>query len=215
MRLKLIPTLLLAGIVLMGTIASSAPSEAAPILSILNVYGKDDDLTIDFYLKNAIDRDLIQTMKDGVPTLLSYQVDVWLDRDNWYDKLVKSVRYSYRMHYDNWDTVYCVTAIQGNRKEEITAGDIAELVHVVCNQLRMRACGLSELSPSRNYYVAITAEIQPLSAERVREIDNWLGGENAEESGGGMLDFVIGVFSSGGKTTEIKGDSFRPRDLSG
>ena len=215
MRLKFIPALLLAGIVLLGTIAFSAPSEAAPILSILNIYGKDDDLTIAFYLKNAIDRDLIQTMKDGVPTLLSYQVDVWLDRDNWYDKLVKSVHYSYRMHYDNWDTVYCVTSIYENRKEEMTAGDIAELVHVVCNQLRMRACALDELSPHRKYYVAITAEIQPLSAERVREIDNWLGGEGAEESGSGMLDFVIGVFSSGSESTEIKGRSFRPRDLSG
>ena len=215
MRLKLIQTLLLAGIILAGTIASSAVAEGAPILSILNIYGKGDDLTIDFYLKNAIDRDLIQTMQDGVPTLLTYQVDVWLDRDNWYDKLVKSVRYSYRMHYDNWDTVYCVTSIHENRKEDITAGDIAQLVHIVCNQLRMRACGLGELSANRKYYVAITAEIQPLSAERVREIDNWLGGENAEESGSGMLDFVIGVFSSGGKSTEIKGRSFRPRDLSG
>lgn len=215
MRLKLVQTLLLAGIILLGGLASAKPAEAAPILSILNIYQKDDNLTIDFYLKNAIDRELIQSMRDGVPALLSYQVDIWLDRDNWYDKLVKSVRYSYRMQYDNWDTVYTVTSIHEDYREDITAGDIAELVHVVCNQLRMRACKLSELSPTSRYYIAITAEVQPLSAERVREIDNWLGGENTDESGSGMLDFVIGIFSSGGKTTEVKGRSFRPRDLSG
>ena len=212
MRLKFILTLFLAGIILLG---NTTPSRAAPKLSILNIYEKDDDLTIDFYLKDAIDRDLVQSMKDGVPALLSYQVDVWLDRDNWYDKLVKSVRYSYRMHYDNWDTLYCVTAVRESRREEITAGDIAELVHMVCNQLRMRACRMSELSPNRRYYVTISAEIQPLSAERVREIDNWLGGGNADESGSGMLDFVIGIFSAGSKSTDIKGRTFRPRDLAG
>jgi hypothetical protein len=212
-RLKLVQTMLLAGIILLAGLALAKPAGAAPMLSILNIYGKDDDLTIDFYLKNAIDRDIIQSMKDGVPALLSYQVDVWLDRDNWYDKLVKSVRYSYRMQYDNWDTVYTVTSIHEDYREDITAGDIAELIHVVCNQLRMRPCKLSDLSPQSRYYIAITAEVQPLSAERVREIDNWLGGEDADESSGGMLDFVIGIFSSGGKSTEIKGSPFRPRDL--
>ena len=212
MRLSLSLTTLAVGIILLCAVAMA---HAAPLLSILNIYTEDENLCIDFYLKDAIDRDLIQTMRNGIPTLLSYQVDVWLDRANWYDKLVKTVRYSYRMHYDNWDTLYCVSAISQHRKEEISAGDVAELVHLVCNQQRMKACRLTELSPDRTYYVTISAEIQALSAERVREIDNWLGGEEAEESGGGMLDFVIGVFSGKSRTAEIKSSIFSPEGLTG
>jgi hypothetical protein len=212
MRLKLTLTLVVAGVILLGATASSG---AAPLLSILNVYTEEENLCLDFYLKDAIDRDVIQTMRNGVPTLLSYEVEIWLDRSNWYDKLVKTVRYSYRMHYDNWDTLYCVSAISENRKDEINAGDVAELVHLVCNQLRLKACPLSQLRSDRTYYVTISAEIQALSAERIREIDNWLGGEGSEESAGGMLDFVIGIFGSKGRTAQTKSSAFSPEGLAG
>ena len=172
---------------------------------------------MDFYLKDALDRELIQAMRNGIPTLLSYQVDIWQDRSNWYDKLVKSVRYSYRMNYDNWDTLYTVDAVTEERHEVISAGDVAELVHLVCNQQRMKTCKTGILEHSRSYYVTISAEIEALSAERIREIDSWLGGDETKEKsgGGGMLGFVIGVFTSGSKTAETKSSMFSLEGLRG
>jgi len=213
MRLKLTLGLCLAGIAV-GMAASIA--SAAPLLSILNIYEEDEFLCVDFYLKDALDRELIQAMRNGIPTLLSYQVDIWQDRAHWYDKLVKSVRYSYRMNYDNWDTLYTVDAVIEDQREVISAGDVAELVHLVCNQQRMKTCRLRTLDRSRSYYVTISAEIEALSAERIREIDSWLGGDEEEEtSGGGMLGFVIGVFTSGSKTAETKSSIFSLEGLSG
>ncbi len=214
MRLKLTLGLCTAGIAL----AMAAPiASATPLLSILNVYEEEEYLCVDFYLKDALDRELIQAMRNGIPTLLSYQVDVWLDRANWYDKLVKSVRYSYRMQYDNWDTLYTVNAAAEERQEVISAGDIAELVHLVCNQQRMKTCRLGTLDRGRSYYVTISAEIEALSAERIREIDSWLGGneKDAKSEGGGMLGFVIGVFTSGSKTAETKSNIFSLEGLTG
>jgi hypothetical protein len=213
MRLKLTFGLCLAGIAL-GMAASNVT--AAPLLSILNIYEEDEYLCVDFYLKDALDRELIQAMRNGIPTLLSYQVDIWQDRANWYDKLVKSVRYSYRMNYDNWDTLYTVDAVREEQREVINAGDVAELVHLVCNQQRMKTCRTGILERRRSYYVTISAEIEALSAERIREIDSWLGGDAEEErSGGGMLGFVIGVFTSGSKTAETKSNIFSLEGLSG
>jgi hypothetical protein len=211
MRLRLMLVLWAAGIAVALVAPLAAPAlSAAPLLSILNVYQEDGYLCVDFYLKDALDRELIQAMRNGIPTLLSYQVDVWLDRANWYDKIVKSVRYSYRMNYDNWDTLYTVDAVTEERKEVISAGDVAELVHLVCNQQRMKTCGLGMLAPGRSYYLTISAEIEALSAERIREIDTWLGGEERTEKseGGGMLGFVIGLFTSGSKTAETKSNMF-------
>jgi hypothetical protein len=79
----------------MAWLAAAPATSAAPLLSILNVYQEDDFLCVDFYLKDALDREFIQSMRNGIPTLLSYQVDVWLDRANWYDKLVRTVRYTH------------------------------------------------------------------------------------------------------------------------
>jgi hypothetical protein len=211
MRLKLVLILYLAGIALALAVPLSAQAVmAAPLLNILNVYGENEHLCVDFYLKDGLDRDLIQAMRNGIPTLLSYQVDVWLDRPNWYDKLVRSVRFTYRMRYDNWDTLYTVDAVTEERHEVISAGDIAELVHLVCNQQRMKTCRLAMLDRDRSYYLTISAEIEALSAERIREIDSWLGGEEeaSEAGGGGMLGFVIGLFTPGSKTAETKSNIF-------
>jgi hypothetical protein len=219
MRLRLVLVLCVAWIA--PALAAPVGVEAvlaAPLLNILNVYGENNNLCVDFYLKDALDRELIQGMRNGIPTLLSYKVDVWLDRPNWYDKLVKSVRYSYRMKYDNWDTLYTVDAVTEDRHEVISAGDVAELVHLVCNQQRMKTCRLNVLDPGRSYYVTISAEIEALSAERIREIDSWLGGEGeSKESGGGggMLGFVIGIFTPGSKTAETKSSIFRLEGLTG
>ena len=214
MRLKLTLGLCLAGIAV-GIAASNVT--AAPLLSILNIYEEEQFLCVDFYLKDALDRELIQAMRNGIPTLLSYQVDIWQDRANWYDKLIKSVRYSYRMNYDNWDTLYTVDAVTQDQHEVISAGDVAELVHLDCNQQRMKTCRLGILDRSRSYYITISAEIEALSAERIREIDSWLGGDETKESsgGGGMLGFVIGVFTSGSKTAETKSSIFSLEGLSG
>jgi hypothetical protein len=214
MRLKLALGLCLAGIAL----AMAVPiASAAPLLNILNIYDEDEYLCVDFYLKDALDRELIQAMRNGIPTLLSYQVDIWLDRANWYDKLIKSVRYSYRMNYDNWDTLYTVDAVAEERQEVISACDVAELVHLVCNQQRMKTCRLGMLDRGRSYYVTISAEIEALSAERIREIDSWLGGDETKKKseGGGMLGFVIGVFTPGSKTAETKSNMFSLEGLTG
>ena len=124
MRLRLVLVLCVAWIA--PALAAPVGVEAvlaAPLLNILNVYGENNNLCVDFYLKDALDRELIQGMRNGIPTLLSYKVDVWLDRPNWYDKLVKSVRYSYRMKYDNWDTLYTVDAVTRRRCSLPATGD--------------------------------------------------------------------------------------------
>jgi hypothetical protein len=211
MRLSLAVTLTLTIIMLLGGVSSSA---AAPHLSVMRVYGEEDCVCVDFYLKDAIDREIIDGMRNGIPAQLSYRIDVWRSRGSWYDKLIRTVKYAYRMHYDNWDTLYTVSTVRDGTEERINAGDAAELVHLVCNQQRMKACRLRELNTASRYYLTISAEVKSLGAERVKEIDSWLGGDDADDSGG-LLDFVIGVFTSKSKSAETKSKSFKLEGLSG
>jgi hypothetical protein len=204
-------------LLLLIVLTAAGSASAAPHLSVSGIYGENDYLCVDFRLRNAIDKDLLESMHNGVPTLLRYQVDVWLDRTSWYDKLVESVSFSYKIHYDNWDTLYCVDNLRETSEERIGAGDVAELIHLVCNQQRMKICRIGLLDSLADYYITISAEVRSLSAERVREIDSWLGGggEEAEEAGGGLLGFVIGLFTSQSKTTETKTDTFKLKGLPG
>jgi hypothetical protein len=187
------------------------PALASPHLTANKIYGEEGYLCVDFVLRNAIDNTLLESMRNGVPALLQYEVGVWKDRSRWYDKLVRTRTFVYRIHYDNWDTLYCVSRIRDRNEESIGAGGVAELIHLVCNQERMQICPIGDLDQVASYYLTVSAEIKSLSAERVREIDSWLGGgEDAKEAGGGLLGFVIGVFTSGSKTAEYKSWEFSP-----
>jgi hypothetical protein len=203
---------LTAGLALVCAVLSIASACASqPLLSILSLYAEDDYLCVDFYLKNALEKDLLTSVRNGVPALLVYQVRVWEDRANWYDRLVKSMTYSYKIAFDNWDTLYCVDAVVQDRKETGRAGTVAELVHLLCNQKKLKTCPVSELSNAASYYVTISAAVQSLSAERVREVESWLDGETGEgkqEAGGGLLGFVVDLFASNAKRAEAKSNLF-------
>jgi hypothetical protein len=217
MRISLLAVPLLIGVVLLLTVGFAVgTASATPHLSLSKIYGEDEYLCVDFRLRNAIDKDLLESMHSGVPTLLRYRVDVWKNRSSWYDKLVRSVTFSYKIHYDNWDTLYCVSNLEEAPQERIGASDVAELIHLVCNQQRMKVCPMGMMYSTSDYYVTISADIRSLSAERVREIDSWLGGsDDAEQSDGGLLGFVMGLFGSGSRTAETKSNSFNLRGLAG
>jgi hypothetical protein len=194
---------------------ATAAQAADPLLSVYRIFNEENNLCLDFHLKGVIDDDLLTSVQNGIPALLSYRVDVWLDRPRWYDKLVLTVQYAYKIHYDNWDTIYRVTEITEGGSDESEADNKAELVHAVCNQSATCVCPMASLNRERNYYITIEAEIQSLSVERVREIDSWLGGsDEVDKSQGGLLGFVVGLFGSNRKTATTRTSPFGLEGLS-
>jgi hypothetical protein len=213
MRWKLASGLVLACVVL----SAASVCAAQPLLSLMGVKGQDGYLCLDFYLKNAFEKDLLSSIKNGVPALLVYQVRIWEDRANWYDKLVKSMTYSYKIAFDNWDTVYCVDAVAEERQNTGRAHTKADLVDMLCSHDGFKTCPLAELNTTATYYVTISAAIQSLSAERVREIESWLGGQTGDakqQAGGGLLGFMVDLFSSNAQRAETKSNLFSLEALS-
>lgn len=196
--------------VITALLVFAAASSAQPLLSILSLYSEDDHLCVDFYLKNALEKDVLTSIKNGVPALLSYKVEIWEDKANWYDKIVRTFTYSYKIAYDNWDTLYCVDALTQGKKETGKAKNVAELIHLLCNQKKLKTCPLRELSREASYYVNISAAIQTLSAERVKEIESWLGGSggDSQREAGGLLGFVVDMFGSKARQVSAKSNIF-------
>ncbi|HVP58057.1 MAG TPA: DUF4390 domain-containing protein, partial [bacterium] len=148
---------------------------------------------------------------------LSYRIEVWEDRANWYDRLINSSTYSYKIAYDNWDTVFCVDALSRGKTETGRFKNLADLLHQVCTQHAFRACPISSLSRDGSYYVTISAAIQALSAERVKEVENWLGGGQSDDDpskAGGLLGFVVDMFTSKAKRADAKSSIFALEALS-
>jgi hypothetical protein len=209
-ELALARKLAVASLLVCAVLAHAAPCASEPLLSILSLYNSEDYLCVDFYLKNALEKDLLTSIRNGVPALLSYQVKVWEDRASWYDKMVETTTYSFKIAYDNWDTLYAVDALTQGKQESGRAKNVADLVHLICNQRAFKTCRMGELNREASYYVTISAAIQSLSAERVREIESWLGGRGDKDptQAGGLLGFVVDIFSSKAKRAEAKSSIF-------
>jgi hypothetical protein len=199
-----VASLLACAVLLAATVSSSQP-----LLSILSLYSEEDHLCVDFYLKNAFEKEVLSSIRNGVPTLLSYQVQVWEDRANWYDQVVKTTSYSYKIAYDNWDSVYCVDAIAQDRKETGRASNIADLIHLLCNQKKFKTCPIADLNRNASYYVTIKAAIQSLSAEKIKEVESWLGGRGDDpKQAGGLLGLMVDIFTSNARQVEAKSSVF-------
>jgi hypothetical protein len=196
---------LLSAVVFYASVCTSQP-----LLSILSLYSEDGHLCVDFYLKNALETETLASIKNGVPALLSYKVEVWEDKANWYDKLVSTFTYSYKIAYDNWDTLFAIDAVSQGRQETGKARNVADLIHMVCNQKKFQTCSISHLNRDASYYVTIQAAIQSLSAERVREVESWLGGGDSGggREAGGLLGFVVDMFASKAQRVETKSNVF-------
>jgi hypothetical protein len=210
---RLVPTV--SAVLAIAVLASAAPSASQPLLSIMSLYSQDEHLCVDFYLKNALEKEILTSVRNGVPALLSYRVEVWEKRDSWYDRLVKSVTLSYKIAYDNWDTLYCVDAISEGQVETGKAKEVGELLPL-CNQHGVKACPVKELDRDGSYYVTISAAIQALSAERVKEIESWLGGRRDQDPAraGGLLGVVVDMFTSKARRAEAKSSSISLESLS-
>jgi hypothetical protein len=204
-----------ASVLACAVLLAATVSSAQPLLSILSLYSEDDHLCVDFYLKNAFEKEVLASIRNGVPTLLSYQVQVWEDRANWYDHVVNTTNYSYKIAYDNWDSVFCVDAIAQDRKETGRAANIADLIHLLCNQKKFKTCPISDLSRNASYYVTIKAAIQSLSAEKIKEVESWLGGRGDDpKQAGGLLGFMVDIFTANAKQVEAKSSVFALEALS-
>lgn len=186
-------------------VVPATPTLAGPRLVVSNISKDGAFLCADLRLYDVLDSELINSIKDGVPAMLRYRIDLWKKRGLWYDKLVASFTTTYRIEYDNWRMHYLV--LRADREDNLVGnGNIAEIIHLACNQPHLKICPLESLDSLAEYYLNATAEIRLLTAEKIREIDQWLAGK---DRGGGMLGLIVGLLGSKPRSAETRSSSFR------
>jgi hypothetical protein len=183
---------------------TSSASAGEPTLSVSRIYALEESLCIDFQLKDAITTEVMDQVREGVPLEILFKIEVWRE-SFWFDRTIATAAVSCVFRYDNWDTVYCITRSHEGvaLRETIRSASIAEIIHKTCVYNALRTCGLDKIKPDKSYFVVVRSEIRYLGAERVREIESWLSGEDPrEDEGGGLLDLVVSAFGAETKSVE-------------
>jgi hypothetical protein len=121
------------------------------------------------------------------PAALAYTIELWRERANWFDSIVSSRTYGFRLDYDHLRNLYRVVTPEG---EILEVADRGTLVSLLCFQDGVVGGRTRDLEPGRQYYFAVTARLTPIDLNELGEIEDWMSGEIQT---GTRRDGILGV----------------------
>lgn len=215
-----LPRTLTAAIAL-AILFAPAPLLAAGTISFDNIRVRDGWLEIDLRVEGALSPEVRESLEKGLPTTVTYVVELWRSRSRWFDRLEATRYVEFRVEHDAWTGTYRVKSAEGESWE---IADFAPLEGLVLRPAAIRVSPIARISGRSAHYFSVSARVRPLELEQIREIEDWLEGkipgeEEGKKSGGvlGMPErvfgFVAGIAGFGEETVEAKSISFRPESL--
>ncbi|HEX2218979.1 MAG TPA: DUF4390 domain-containing protein [Gemmatimonadales bacterium] len=121
----------------------------------------------------------LSTLRSGLPIRLHYRIEVWRSRDGWLDQLTRQVYWDVVVRHEPLLDEYTMLTIFGTRVQERRYATLDALTAALAFAYQIN---VSPGEPGRYYYTA-TLEISTLSDADLDELERFLEGEIAEESG--------------------------------
>jgi hypothetical protein len=201
-----------AGLILWGA-ASTASGDDIRLL-IGEVFGDDPFVRLSFELSDPLPEADIHGPTGSTPAALAYTIELWRERTNWFDAIVSSRTYGYRLEFDHLRSLYRAVTPDGKILE---TADRSELIQVICEQDSVVGARTADLKQGKDYYFAITARLTPIDINRLAEVEGWLSGEirTGTRRGGilGVPKALVGVLADlagfGDRSIVVRSDVFR------
>ena len=140
---------------------------------------------LDCELTGMISGEVLDALQSGLPATVIFEWQLWWDRDGWWDKRVDTGATFYRIYYDVLQTRYDVFDHRGRL---LLSAETPAAVEACFRQ--QPGLELREFPPvlaDRLYYIDLVARIEPLDEEEIRDLEDWLRGD---EDGRNSLDLV-------------------------
>jgi hypothetical protein len=172
-------------------------------------------LFVDYRLDQPFQGKVLDGVRSGLPSTLTYTIEVWRQRSGWWDKLEETRESRLRVLRDLLNDQYILVSPEEVRR----FADLESLTQAACSN---RKEYLRPLSPDKSYYVTITANLAPLSVEDLKELEEWLQGtlRTGESHAGGiagisgtMVGMLMSMTGFGDETVHGRTPSFVPDDL--
>ena len=161
---------------------------------------------------------LTETLLQGMPATVTFEVGVWKDRSLWFDKLVVALQSEHKVVYDPWAKTFRIGS-GGAPLRTRSAPTLDSLAALLFAERRLPVAEESALDPTGRYYVSVRVVIRPLSAEDLGEVEDWLSGavENPEGKSHGLPRYLFGLAANlsglGDRSESAKSERFEPARL--
>lgn len=176
--------------------ALSSTAQADEVDIAVSVASNGDWLVVDFRCRELFDDEVREALGSGLPARVTLGIELWQDRSTLWDRHVETLSLSYRVLFDVLQERYEVYDDAG---EFVTASDSLEVIETFVGSERgFEVRDLEEFDGDSEYFVSVTAELQPLSVREVRDLEQWIRGSLGRERGGlsGISEHLLGILKN-------------------
>lgn len=163
---------------------------------------------------------LTETMLQGMPATVTFEVGLWKRRSFWFDKLVIALRSEHKVVYDEWAKSFRIRSGLSPPQSR-TAPDVDSLQALLFTARRIPIAAAAALDSTGAYYVSVRVTIRPVAVEDLGEIERWLAGETPGPEGAQrgipryLLGLAVNLSGLGDRTAIEKSERFVPARLGG
>jgi hypothetical protein len=127
-----------------------------------------EDLTIElngqievsFHVANCCTEKVEEAIRSGVPTRVTFRMNLYIERNFWPDKKVASLKFKHRIKYDNITKEYQFQL--GEREHNLSVKDFEKAKEIMAKVNGAKLVPKRRLKKGRKYYLDVKAEIDPV-----------------------------------------------------
>jgi hypothetical protein len=144
--------------------AAAAVAHAAQTLRIVPIV-HDNQVLVSFEVAEGYTSDVRDAIASGLRTTFSYDVELRMVARMWVDPVVATAVISTSDRFDNLTRQHTLTrTVDGREQDKITTESEAIVRQWLTALDKLPVCRTTKLDPNRDYYVQVSARVQPYHA---------------------------------------------------
>ena len=176
-------------------------------------------VAISYRVESPFTPRLEETLQQGMPATIAYEVGVWKRRTFWFDKSVVALKREHKVAYIPWANTFRVRSGFGVSARSRSVVSLDSLKAWLFEERRLAVVPAAALDSAGTYYVSVRVTIRPVSEEDLGELEEWLAGDapNPASTTRGLprsfLGIAAGLSGLGERGALVKSERFRPSRL--
>lgn len=198
-RLRVLALRALAGILMLGCVASASLARAQDISNVqvrpISVRWHEGAPLLNFSVRDFISKEVKKKLESGLPQRIVTRVYAYPERG---ERPIAITAASCRVVYDLWEGVYRVEEQTPAIDRARTARDPTDAL-ATCLEPKTLAIGDRTAfvkQAGRQVYFGVIIELNPLSADTVQRIRRWLSRAGGELGGDAFFGSFVSIFVS-------------------
>lgn len=177
-------------------------------------------ISVSYRVESPFTPRLEETLQQGMPATIAYEVGVWKRRTFWFDKSVVALRREHKVAYVPWANSFRVRSGFGVSARSRSVVSLDSLKTWLFAERRLAVVPAAALDSSGTYYVTVRVTIRPVSEEDLGELEEWLQGDAPDPASTtrglprSLLGIAAGLSGLGERGALVKSERFRPSRLS-